>query len=136
MAATRQLGAVSEPEAVFVAYAAEEPTEVSPGVLAWVRGIGRFTQGTGALLRVETRYGSLPAMLSDLDGYIARRAEEIAAPVIAAAGQSVRDAGNETAGAVQRGDDLAGELQRRIAALERQNERLRRHVAELEAPDA
>lgn len=67
----------------------------------------------------------LQAMITDLDGYIDRRAQELAAPVIAAAEQSVREARAETAGTQQRGDDVAAELRRRITGLERSLERAR-----------
>lgn len=65
----------------------------------------------------------LQAMIADLDGYIARKAHEIAAPVMAAADQSVRDARAETDGAIQRGDDVAREIRRRIRVLERDRAR-------------
>jgi hypothetical protein len=120
-------------DGVFVAYAADEPVEVLPGVLIWVRGIGKFDQGSGAVIRADAKYGSLAAMLSDLDGYIERRAEEKATPAIEEARQSVEDAQAGTEFARQRGDDLASELGRRLEALDRQNERLRRRVTELEA---
>jgi hypothetical protein len=121
-----------EPDEVFVPYAAADPVEAAPGVLVWVRGIGQFGQGAGALLRIAQRYGSLPAMLADLDGYISRRAAEVAAPEVEAARQRAVAAESAAQIADQRRGDLGAELTRRLAAQVVQLDRLRRRVAELE----
>lgn len=68
----------------------------------------------------RTLAADLAAVVSDLDGYIERRAAEQAAPMIAAARQEADERVAEAAAQVQRGDDLVHELRRRLDALERQ----------------
>lgn len=73
----------------------------------------------------EALAGILRATVADLDGYIGRRAAELAAPMVAAA---LADAGARTraaAFAVQRRDDVIAEFRRRVRVVDRM-------VAELE----
>lgn len=78
-----------------------------------------------AATTAERLAADLRAATADLDGYIQRRAAEMAAPLI----EEARDqAAAEVAGAradAQRKDDLIAELRRRVQALERQCERWR-----------
>jgi hypothetical protein len=66
---------------------------------------------------------TLAATIADLDGYITRKAEAIAAPVIAAAQEAALEPAAEARADAQRWKDVNAELGRRIAALERRAER-------------
>lgn len=70
---------------------------------------------------------TLAAMIADLDGYITRKAEAIAAPVIAAAQQEALQPAAEAQADAQRWKDVNTELGRRIAALQRNLDASRRY---------
>lgn len=62
---------------------------------------------------------TLAAMISDLDGYITRKAEAIAAPVIAAAQEAALEPAAEARADAQRWEDVCKELRRRIRGQDR-----------------
>jgi hypothetical protein len=62
------------------------------------------------------RIRQLRAMLADLDGYVQRRAEDLAEPMIRDAEARARLAVVEARGEVQRQTDLVAELRKRIEA--------------------
>lgn len=65
----------------------------------------------------------LAATVSDLDGYIERRAQALAAPIVAALREEADERVAEARGAVQRLEDVVTELRCRLAAADRNLER-------------
>ncbi len=76
----------------------------------------------------------LEAVLRDLEGYVQRRAEELAAPLIAAAEKRAAEMTGEARADVQRQEDLVRELRRILDAKDRQVARWR-EIAEGKAAD-
>lgn len=84
------------------------------------------------LLRQEDLLNRLSNMTADLQGYIERRAGEVAAPHIAEAG---RLAGEEVAAArrqQERAEDLVAEMRRQLSALERHQREYRERATTAE----
>jgi hypothetical protein len=67
---------------------------------------------------VTQRLQHLRGMLADLDGYIQRRAEELATPLIEDAAEKAREMVAGAERETQRQRDLVAELRRRISVLE------------------
>lgn len=64
----------------------------------------------------------LVTVTANLDEHIQRRAEELAAPLVAEAERKANEAVRDARMAVQRQEDIVAELRRRIAVMERQRE--------------
>jgi hypothetical protein len=73
---------------------------------------------------VTLRLQHLRAMLGDLDGYIQRRAEDLAVPIVRDAEARARLAVTDAAGETQRLRDLVEELRKRIAVADRQRDEM------------
>ena len=82
---------------------------------------------------VTQRLQHLRAMLADLDGYIQRRAEDLAAPMIRDTEARAQLAVTEARSEVQRERDLVHELRRRLAAGDRFREEMHRYQGLLAA---
>lgn len=70
------------------------------------------------------RLQHLRGMLADLDGYIQRRAEDLAEPIIRDAEARARLVITEATGETQRQRDLVEELRKRIAVVDRMRDEL------------
>lgn len=84
------------------------------------------TQPESPADEVTQRLHHLRAMLADLDGYVQRRAEDLAEPMIRDAEARARVTIVEATGETQRQRDLVAELRRRLAADDRFREEMRR----------
>lgn len=82
---------------------------------------------------VDQLAATLRATIADLDGHIARRAGEIAAPYIEAGASHGVEVRREMEQAERRHADLTAEFRRRIAALERQVDGQRERAEKAEA---
>jgi hypothetical protein len=71
-------------------------------------------------LPVDVAVAGLRSVTADLDGYIARRAAELAAPVVARAREEAAAVVARAEDELRRRDDLAAELRRHAEAMERQ----------------
>ncbi|MEV0584074.1 hypothetical protein [Nonomuraea sp. NPDC050310] len=76
---------------------------------------------------------TLRAMISDLDGYIERRAAELAAPIVAKAQEEAAAEVQGARGLQQRAEDLNVELRRMLKVRDRQVERARERAEHAEA---
>jgi hypothetical protein len=74
--------------------------------------------------------GQLRAMIADLDGYIGRRAAEVAEPLIAAAKAAADARVAEAECGLQRAQDLVAELRRVLEYRDRQLARFRQREAQ------
>jgi hypothetical protein len=66
---------------------------------------------------------TLRRMIADLDGYIDRRASELAAPLIAEARKAAEDAVGKAEAEIRRQRDLIAEFRRQLAGQEKQTAR-------------
>lgn len=77
-------------------------------------------RGKGRVLRLRTVLAAtLSAAAHDLDGFIERRAQEIAGPLVAKAKEAAQEHVDDARFEEQRQRDLAAELKRRIGPLDR-----------------
>ncbi|MFB4285678.1 hypothetical protein ACBJ59_61200 [Nonomuraea sp. MTCD27] len=82
-------------------------------------------EDTAHRIRQENLLNRLGNMLADLDGFVERRAAEVAAPHIAETGVAAGLEVQAARDAQQRAEDLTAELRRQLTSLERQIDRYR-----------